>query len=117
MTEIERAYMKAREVVLSTMVNPGVNLLQATTALVAEYKREADKTESLHTTISVLRNMNEDGQFGARIALEQIWELLHATNQTQACENLRSLIAEAALVAEYRDRNTVLETAMAGKKR
>lgn len=91
MTEKQRQYMKARQRVEETLVNPALALLNATGDLVAEYRNEAAKTESLHTTIQVLRNMNEDGQFGARIALEQIWKFLGVQNQTAAMDALREL--------------------------
>lgn len=53
---------------------------------IAEIKRECDKLE---TQNSLLLNMNEDGNFPARVALLQIWELLGAKNQTEAMGVIR----------------------------
>jgi len=106
MTEAQRRYMKARQRVELLMLNPATELLEATAALVATQQPEIDRLTGelakAETTIAVLRGMLGEDNFSSVIALEDLWEMLHATNQTQACENLRRLIAAAADVDEYK---------------
>lgn len=54
---------------------------------IAEIKRECDKLE---TQVSILLNMNEDGNFAYRVALMEIWEFLGVRNQTEAMALLRA---------------------------
>jgi hypothetical protein len=53
--------------------------------------RRADKAEA---QVSLLLNMNEDGQFAARAALSQIWEFLGTKDQTSAMRMLRDAFPE-----------------------
>lgn len=71
------------------MLNPAKELLEATAALVEEHKAKAAEAEKLEIRVSVLLNMNEDGQFAPRAALSDIWEFLGVNNQTAAMEILR----------------------------
>lgn len=47
--------------------------------------RRAEKAEA---SVSSLLNMNEDGKFGVRVALSEIWEFLGVKNQTAAMQTL-----------------------------
>ncbi len=95
MTDAQRRYMKARQTVLETMVNPATELLDAASALVATQQPEINRLtlelQKAEVAVQMLRSMNEDGQFGARIALEQLWEELGVKHQTAAMAALREL--------------------------
>jgi hypothetical protein len=54
---------------------------------IASIKRECDRLEAQN---SLLLNIGEPGNFGPRVALLEIWELLGAKNQTEAMDTLRS---------------------------
>lgn len=54
---------------------------------ITEIKRECDKLEA---QVSLLLNMNEDGNFAYRVALMEIWEFLGVRNQTEAMALLRA---------------------------
>lgn len=56
---------------------------------IASIQRECDKLEAQN---SLLLNMSEDGQFAARVALSQIWEMLKVQNQTAAVTRLNDLL-------------------------
>jgi hypothetical protein len=49
------------------------------------------RAERAEASAALLRNMNEDGQFGPRVALEQLWEMLGVDNQTAAAQRLRTM--------------------------
>lgn len=97
MTDAQRRYMRARDRMMLSHVTPATELLDATRALVDEHKAKAAEAEKLEIQVSVLLNMNEDGQFGPRTALMQIWEALGVKDQTaamQQLEQMKSMIAE-----------------------
>ncbi len=56
---------------------------------VAEIQRKCNKLEAQN---SLLLNMNEDGQFGARVALLEVWEFLGVDNQTDAMTQIREWV-------------------------
>ena len=92
MTDAQRRYMHARQRVESMMLNPAKELLEATAALIQDHKAKAAEAEKLEIRVDALLNMNEDGQFPARVALLQIWEFLGVNNQTAAMQKLRDLL-------------------------
>lgn len=91
MTDNQRRYMRARDRMMLLHVTPATELLDATRALVDEHKAKAAEAEKIETKISVLLNMNEDGNFTVRVALMQIWEALGVKDQTAAMQKLRDL--------------------------
>jgi len=107
MTEAQRRYMKARQRVETIMLHPATELLAAAAELVAAQQPEIDRLtaelEKAEVTIAVLRGMLGEENFSTTIALEQLWEMLLANHQTQACSNLRRLIAAAADADKHRD--------------
>ena len=58
---------------------------------VASAERRAEKVEA---QVSLLLNMNEDGNFASRVALLEIWEFIGVDNQTAAMEALRARWAD-----------------------
>lgn len=121
MTDAQRRYMKARQRVESFMLNPTTELLAATADLVADANQRVANVEEVMAQLRPVwaQGWTDEGVAAScsANALSELWQMLHATNQTQACENLRRLIADALLAAEYRDRNTVLEAATANTRK
>ncbi len=60
-------------------------------AKVAEAERRTEKAEA---QVSLLLNMNEDGNIHLRIALLEIWEFIGVKDQTAAMEALRARRAD-----------------------
>lgn len=58
----------------------------------AAAKRRAEKAE---TSVSILLNMNEEGNFTPRVALLQIWEFLGVEDQAAAMQKLCDMAADA----------------------
>ncbi len=57
-----------------------------------DVEEQRERAEKAERSTTILRNMNEDGQFAPRIALEQIWVELGVDNQTAAMIELRKLV-------------------------
>ena len=64
---------------------------------IVDHDREAleRRLAKAENSVSVLLNMNEDGNFAPRVALSDIWELLGAKNQTDAMAKLHDFITDA----------------------
>lgn len=94
MTDAEREYMHARRRVMDAHVNPIQDLLERSLAVVNDYKRERDEARAV---LEQLRPVwaHDVTQQTLSVALGQVWNLLGATNQTQAMQrlsHLRSLV-------------------------
>lgn len=74
-------------------LDPAVELMQAATAAVEEAERRAKQAE---THLEVMTPVWQHGpDFGARLALSEIWAILGVKDQTGAMARLRELLAEA----------------------
>ncbi|TXH17846.1 MAG: hypothetical protein E6R03_03220 [Hyphomicrobiaceae bacterium] len=93
MNDAQRRYMHARQRMESALINPATELLEAAHAIVQNAEDRANRAEVRCSVLLEQRGFNEP-DFSARIALSQLWEMLGAKDQTQACANLRALIED-----------------------
>lgn len=97
MSEAQRRYMHARQRVEAELVTPVTELLNATTALVNDESKRAETAErALQELRPVWAQGWSDDSMAAQAsanALAEIWQLLGVTDQTEAMQRLRDLIA------------------------
>ena len=98
MTEAQRRYMKARDRVVATLLDPTRELMEATREMIAEAQREATQAkEALEQLRPVwaqgFTSDSEAAQANGN-ALAQLWAALGVTDQTAAMKRLRELVGE-----------------------
>lgn len=99
MTDAQRRCLNARLRVEATLLNPVEELLDAAELLVYEADARAENAEAVMAQLRPIwaQGWTTDSQAAqaSANALSELWQLLYATDQTQALDNLRRLIASA----------------------
>lgn len=96
MTEAQRRYMKARDRVVATLLDPTRELMEATREMIAEANQRAKDAEDVLAQLRPLwaQGYTSDSEAAQATgnALTQIWQALGVDNQTAAMERLRALV-------------------------